>query len=432
MRTSVSRRKLLLAATAMPAGMAAACRLGAAPGAASPSVAQKPQGLVRYMVWGNAWSNAIDQKVIDAFMQRRPEIKVELINEGGNHLEKVISMIAGGNPPETVMIDGYDVRGMASQGIMMDLTARINKDIKKDEYFQPWFDEFIYRGRYYYFPNVRGGNAAYYYNKSLFEQYGLPLPREGWTFEELLQYARAIARPEQGVWGTMRQTGLWWPFVWAFGGELIDLNQNVCLLDRPEAIEAIQWIADLAHVHRVAPLSLPSGVSTQQLFINGRLGMYHNWFTDIPQYRDQIKDFEWDVVIMPIGKSGTQTGLYKGNGMMMPENNKNPDAAWEWLKFQGSYEGMLIYALEGRFIPFNKRAANDPRFLNSGKPPANMRAFIDQRVRTLPLIPEWRQIEREGWNESLKKVWDGSASAKEVLPQAARRVNDILARREKG
>ncbi|MER3406661.1 MAG: hypothetical protein C4289_17075, partial [Chloroflexota bacterium] len=281
------------------------------------------------MVWGNRWSNTIDQKVIDAFMQRRPDIKVELVNEGGNHLEKVISMIAAGDPPETVLVDGYDVRGMASQGVMMDLTTRIHKEIKKEEYFEAWFDEFLYRGRYYYFPNIRGGNAAFYFNKTLFERHGLPLPREGWTFENLLQYARAVSSFEQGVWGTVRQTGLWWPFVWAFGGDLIDLSRNVCLLDRPEAIEAIQWIADLAHVHRVAPPSLPSGVTAQQLFITGRLGLYHNWFTDIPQYRDQIKDFEWDVVIMPVGKSGRQTGLYKGNGMMMPENNKNPDAGWE-------------------------------------------------------------------------------------------------------
>lgn len=428
---TVSRRGLLAVLSSLPAAVAAACRASTAPpGQGEPP--RQPQGLVRYMVWGNRWSNTIDQKVIDAFMQRRPDIKVELVNEGGNHLEKVISMIAAGDPPETVLVDGYDVRGMASQGVMMDLTTRIHKEIKKEEYFEAWFDEFLYRGRYYYFPNIRGGNAAFYFNKTLFERHGLPLPREGWTFENLLQYARAVSSFEQGVWGTVRQTGLWWPFVWAFGGDLIDLSRNVCLLDRPEAIEAIQWIADLAHVHRVAPPSLPSGVTAQQLFITGRLGLYHNWFTDIPQYRDQIKDFEWDVVIMPVGKSGRQTGLYKGNGMMMPENNKNPDAGWEWLKFQGSYDGMLIYALEGRFIPFQKRAANDPRFINSGKPPASIRAFLDQRVRTLPLIPEWRQIEREGWNQSLKKIWEGSAPAKEALPEAVRRVNEILARREKG
>jgi multiple sugar transport system substrate-binding protein len=325
------------------------------------------------------------------------------------------------------MVDGYDVRGVASQGVMMDLTSRIGKDIKKEDYFEAWLDEFLYKGRYYNFPNIRGGDAAFYYNKSLFEKNGVPLPKEGWTFESALQYARAIAKPTENVWGIMRQTGLWWPFVWVNGGDLLDLTRNLCLLDRAEAVDSIQWIADLAHVHSVAPLS----GNTQELFTGSRLGMYHAWFTDIPQYRDQIKDFEWDVVVMPIGKTGQQTGLYKGNGMMMPEQNKNPDAAWEWLKFQGSYDGMLIYALEGRFIPFHKKAATDPQFINSGKPPANMRAFIDQRVKTLPLIPEWRRIEREGWNDALGQVWRGEASAKEVLSAAARQVNEILAQREK-
>jgi len=110
---------------------------------------------------------------------------------------------------------------------------------------------------------------------------------------------------------------------------------------------------------------------------------------------------------------------------------KTPDAAWEFMKFLGSYDGMLIYGVEGRFVPSLKKANQDPQFLKSGKPPKNVQTFTDSRVKTLPLMPEWNDFNRDVWTPLLNKIWNNEAPAKEVAPELARQTTDAIKNREK-
>jgi ABC-type glycerol-3-phosphate transport system substrate-binding protein len=219
--------------------------------------------------------------------------------------------------------------------------------------------------------------------------------------------------------------------VWVNGAELIDLDKNVCTLDSAAAIDSLQFLQDLVHRHKVTRNSFPGVPGQADLFIQGRLATFHAWFTDIPRYRQEIKDFEWDVVVMPQGRLKKQIGLYKGNGQVLPSGTKNPDAGWEFMKHLGSYEAQIIYGTEGRFIPSLKKANQDPQFIKSGKPPKNMVAFTDSRVKTLPLMPEYADIERDIWNPNLNKIWNNEAPAKEVAPEIARQTTEFIKNREK-
>jgi multiple sugar transport system substrate-binding protein len=157
----------------------------------------------------------------------------------------------------------------------------------------------------------------------------------------------------------------------------------------------------------------------------------HSWFTEIPRYRQEIKDFTWDTAVMAQGKLRKQVGLYKGNGEVLLQGAKNPDAAWEFMKFLGGYEGMLIYGVEGRFVPALKKANQDPQFLKSGKPPMNLGTFTDNRIKTLPLMPEYNDFLREIWTPNLNRIWNNEAPAKEVAPEIARLTTDFIKSREK-
>ncbi len=290
---------------------------------------------------------------------------------------------------------------------------------------------------------MRGGNAAMFYNKTLIEKVGARVPQEGWSLQDWLELAQKTTldargtpptqagfEPGTATFGTERP-GLWHPFVWANGGELIDLDKNVCLLDRPEAIEALQLMQDMVHRYKVTRNSFPGTPGGADLFVQGRLATRWEWFTEIPRYRQEGTGFEWDVVLTPFGKPKKQTGLYKGNGQTIPTGSKNPDAAWEFMKHLGSYEAQIIYGTEGRFIPSLKKAIQDPAFTKSGKSPKNMAAFYDPRTKLLPLIPEFQQIEADIWNPQLNKIWNNDAPAKEVVPELARLTNEIIKNREK-
>ena len=46
-----------------------------------------------------------------------------------------------------------------------------------------------------------------YYNQDLFDQYGVPYPENGWTWDDFLSVALAIRDPEAGVFGYANLVG---------------------------------------------------------------------------------------------------------------------------------------------------------------------------------------------------------------------------------
>jgi ABC-type glycerol-3-phosphate transport system substrate-binding protein len=91
---------------------------------------------------------------------------------------------------------------------------------------------------------------------------------------------------------------------------------------------------------------------------------------------------------------------------------------------------MLIYGVEGRFVPALKKANQDPKFLDKTKSPKNLATFTDPRVKTLPLMPEWEEFTRDVWNPGLERLWKGEVTAKELVVDVARRTNEMIKNRE--
>jgi len=418
---------------------------GAQGGEGKPATASvNASGTVKYFNWGNAFSDGIENKVLDAFHAKQSKIKIEFTNSVSDHFTKLQAALAGGDPPDTALVDGYDIRALIKAGGAHDLTTRMQRDgVKKDDYVTEWFDEFLYKGKYYNHPNMRGSTASYYYNKSILDKAGIKVPAEGWTFNDLLDIAQKTTRdasgrtPTQGGFDPAGATfgfnrpSYWWCWMWANGADLIDMDKNVCTLDSPAALETFQFISDMQNKHKVLRESFPGVPGASDLFAQGKLAIRYEWFTDVPRFRSEINNFEWDVAVSPQGKTKKQMGIYKGNGEVLPTGAKNPDAAWEFMKFLGGYDAMLIYGVEGRFVPALKKANQAPEFLKSGKPPKNVTAFTDGRIKTLPLMPEWNAFNRDIWNPLLNKIWNNEAPVKDVATDISRQTTDFIKNREK-
>ena len=441
----VTRRSIVGAGLAGGGSLAlAACGAQAGGEAKPPTTSVSASGTVKYFNWGNAFSDGIENKVLDAFHAKQNKIKVEFTNSVSDHFTKLQAALAGGDPPDTALVDGYDIRALVKAGGAQDVTQKMQRDgIKKDDYIAEWFDEFLYKGKYYNHPNMRGSTASFFYNKNLIEKMGAKVPAEGWTLEDWLDISQKTTRdgsgraPTQGgfdptsaTFGTERP-GLWWPFLWVNGAELIDLEKNVATLDTSAAIDSFQFLVDMVHKHKVTRNSFSGTPGASDLFVQGRMAIVHQWFTDIPRYRSEIKDFEWDTVVMAQGKLKKQVGLYKGNGEVLLNGAKNPDAAWEFMKFLGSYDAMLIYGVEGRFVPALKKANQASEYLKTGKPPKNLSTFHDNRIKTLPLMPEWNPFNRDIWTPLLNKIWNNEAPVKDVAADMARQTTDYIKNREK-
>ncbi|CAA9573713.1 MAG: hypothetical protein AVDCRST_MAG88-2601, partial [uncultured Thermomicrobiales bacterium] len=108
---------------------------------------------------------------------------------------------------------------------------------------------------------------------------------------------------------------------------------------------------------------------------------------------------------------------------------KNPDGAWELLKFMGGLEGSKIFAERGAWITTHK-ASND--YLKPGKEPpasfpANLALFSKAtEFGTVINFTENTENARNIYRQEFDKVWTCQETAQTVLGRVKKDVEEAL------
>ena len=167
-------------------------------------------------------------------------------------------LLSGGNPPDVMRLNDDFLREMSDKKQILDLTEMIKASgMDMSEYFEDVFN----------FTQTPGGHTGMtigvsprimYYNKTAFQEAGIPLPpstwtMDGWTWDTFLDAAKALTKGTEryGVQISL-DTALEQMWTVNNGGEGIFSadGRSFTLADEPN-VEAIQWVADLTLVHKV-------------------------------------------------------------------------------------------------------------------------------------------------------------------------------------
>jgi len=99
-----------------------------------------------------------------------------------------------------------------------------------------------------------------YYNKGLFDEAGLPYPQPGWTWDEFLDAAEAITKPDDVPTPTYGYSTIdgyldTLVFIGVHGSSIFNDIQNPTRMtfNDPLTVEAMEFCADLFHTYQVAP-----------------------------------------------------------------------------------------------------------------------------------------------------------------------------------
>jgi len=391
---------------------------------------------ITWMFWG---SPEITKRILtpirDDFEKEYPGIKVKMtFVAGGQYFDKLLTMIAGGTPPdvfgfhETVALD-YPPRGMVLN--LQPLIERDNFDLGK--YYKLALDPFRYKGDLYGLPwDGTITEVTTFYNVDLFDKAGVSYPDETWTWDTFLDAAKKLTKKVKGrttQWGFCTDKGLpWWiNFVWQNEGSIFNKEGTRCTLDEPAAYEALQWYADLANKYQVSPTpnySADMG-GMMQMFLTGKVAMINGAIWMVPIFRD-IKDFQWDVAVPPKGK--VRAVLVCGSAFAISPESKYIDESWEFLKFATGETGCIYELKTGSNIPAIKSLADSELFLDPTKPPKNARICLDvlEYGRNYDMCPNYSRV-IQPINTQLDYLWTGEKTAKEVCIEAAKQANKLLA-----
>lgn len=308
-------------------------------GAAAPGLAQEPAGEIEYAIWGDPAELTNQIALVDAFMAQHPDIKVKVtVSDWDAYWDKLQTGLAGGDAPDVFAMDGPLFPDYQSRGVLLDLAPYIEQDgFDLTALADAGVAHFTTPDGQYGLPrdlNV----VALYYNKAMFDAAGLAYPDETWTWDTLIENGKKLTldadgdgQPEQ--WGFYTETSdmenYWSSLVWQNGGEIISEDRTQTLLGSDEAVGGLQQLQDLIYTHKVMPPP-ELFVEIGDAFEQGQAAMEANGSWLVPTHL--AAGIDLGIAPLPAGPAGQATSI-NPTGVVVAQSSKNPDAAWEFVKY---------------------------------------------------------------------------------------------------
>lgn len=303
----------------------------------------------------NKWERSI---AIPHFQNQFPKTQVKLVSVPWNEFDpKLTNMAAAGTLPDVWTQWGAgSFVGYAWRGLLADITSYLQKDSKAYTDFYPGVMEYgKYNGKQVGIPLDLGGTYCFY-NKDIFDKAGLPYPPvnwddKSWNWDKMLQYAKQLTtnydNPNKAIYGVTFQIPLE-EIVWLWGGDVY--THDVYETGVPheshwssqEAIDAIQAYADLTWVHKVSPSpAVVNALSSNgDPLATGRVAMTISGIWGFGTYQGAT-NLRWGAAAVP-GMNANKTGIY-ADPWLISAHSKNPDAAWEFVKYLTSIDAARQY-----------------------------------------------------------------------------------------
>jgi multiple sugar transport system substrate-binding protein len=440
----VTRRALFGSAAVVGTTALAACGAGTQETAGTAPKTQSPVTLRYVASFGPSGATTFAgglTKLVDTYNAKGTPVQVQPITPTGNRNEAALTMIAAGDPPDLFHALPRDYHPFANMGALLEMDPYMKKDRKVTPDVVPAILEYWSRdGKHYAMPN-NWSPQAIYFNKAMFDKQGLKTPdqyeKEGkWTFDVYLDLARKLTSGsgEQKIWGAPWVTDaldIQLAFIWPFGGDMWDKAMQNALLDSSEALEAIQFQADMSGKYGVSPVKeeekqLSRGIGGA---ISAERGAMEILTTDVVGMIIPTT-FAKGMAPMPKGKGGR---IVRANpiGVHIMKGSKNPDAAWDYVTFQSGTDSARIMLEMHLTVPWLKSLFSSPEYAKLLMPWESAAAYAESssKVRPTPYPPTFADINGL-YAPAYQTVRAGQKSARQAMTEIKAQVNDLL--RKKG
>ena len=170
----------------------------------------------------------------------------------------------------------------------------------------------------------------------MLEAAGLELPKEGWTWDDLKTYAKALRNVDKGeygfaICGSSSDAGTewqFWPFLLQNGGKIIENGKAV--FNSPAGVEALEFICSL-----IKEDLIPAGVASMDLNqmtdmqVANKLAMWHDgpWMLGSLQ----LANPDANIVAVPMTKNVMGGNICGGTAIAISSISPNKEAAWKFI-----------------------------------------------------------------------------------------------------
>lgn len=356
-------------AESKPAAPAAAPAATSAPAAAAPAAAPKPAtGEVKVHFRNNDDAKWQDDKFIPAFNAKNPGLKVvqEILPDQPEYFPKVAALHATGTIGDMIWASMAGFRSLAIRKITRpidDLVAADKYDLS--DYEKIGISEMTWDGKLYGMPwGAHAGSSVLLYNVDMLDKAGVKAADLD-SYEKLLAAAKKLNVVKDGkpeVFGFAPGSAATDIFQWmrAYGGNPWDAEGKKVTIKSPESLAGFKaW----AEYYTQDLVGVPTASSTYvQLFAGGKIAMMQSGYQIDWTPGKAIGDkFKWDAVAMPKGPgaNGKIPTNFTINGITVAAKAKNPEGAWQYMKFLMDQETQIDLVKSGAGRPAPRKVILD-------------------------------------------------------------------------
>jgi multiple sugar transport system substrate-binding protein len=352
-----------------------------------------------------------------------------------NTLQKVLTAVRGGSPPDIAYLYGSWAPNVAQIPQVVNLTKVVAQpSVNWNDFWVGERDVATVKGKVIGVPALVD-NLAVVYNKTLFAKAHLTPPGPDWTWSQFTADAKKLTDPATKQFGTAYVTPAsedtvwhWEALLWEADGQILTADNKKAAFDSPAGLQSLNTLRTMAVTDKSMYLD-PADSAYANLFNSGKIGMLVTGPWDLSGF----PNVHYGVQVMPAypgAAAGHQSISGPDNWVVFNNGGARVSAAEKFLLWLTAPAQVKYWSLHTGDLPTRASVGNAAGFnqqMDSTLP--GVSAFVANLAnvkQSRPQIPEYPKISQVLGN-MIVSVLLGKSQPQAALSSAAAQVNQILA-----
>ena len=374
--------------------------------------------------------------LVKEYEAQHPGQKINsLFVNNDNTLQKVLTAVRGGSPPDIAYLYGSWAPNVAQIPQVVNLTQVVQRPgVNWNDFFVGERDVATVKGKVIGVPALVD-NLAVVYNKTLFAKAGIAEPGPDWTWSQFMSDAKKLTDPAAKQFGTAYVTPgtedtvwHWEALLWEADGQLLSPDGTKAAFDSPAGLKALSTLQTMAVTDKSMYLD-PTDSAYGNLFNSGKIGMLVTGPWDLGSF----PSVKYGVQVMPSypgASAGHQTISGPDNWVLFNNGSARVAAAEKFILWLTAPAQVKYFSLKTGDLPIRQSVSNANGFsqqMDATLP--GVSTFISNLgnvKQARPQIPQYPKIS-QALGTMIVSVLLGKSQPQAALSAAAQQVDQILA-----
>lgn len=366
------------------------------------------------------------EQILESYANDRSEVGVSYLHIPENYDDRIQTQIGADEEPDVFFVGGEYAPSYDDAGALMDLEDRLSDELMDDLNWDV-VDALLTDGMPYIPKDFQ--TLGVMYNESMFAEAGYEEFPETWSeLRDALESIDENADVDYPYveWGDDLFAGnLWWPWVFANGGQIMNEDNTECVIASEENVEVWEFLAELREDELMGLDSEVSAETEDGRLGEGQAAMVTGGGWVLAELKSNYPDFESEVSVAPPPRpDGEEYGnLIFGGGYGISANTDYPEESVDLVEYLMG-DGMKTWLEAGVALSIRESHVDEVELYQEDERYDVFFEMADHpRLGSFVFGPETLEIHNEIYPQ-IEGLLRGEVSAREGLEAIEQNVNN--------